>query len=189
MSDVRDDKYKAHLSPDQELNKSINNSLGKIDEKRAGQWAYGIAIGLWLIVSYFFGFLTEDWIVLILVSIPILVFINNLYYISSDNSNQKMTMSNGGSYIKIILTLFLTWALTDLQMKKKITQILLFALSLLIISLIQVYTPYRGLEADIKNILQTMSIVMILIVVYLYAKKVEHVHKGKVAVGGGDLED
>lgn len=144
---------------------------------RRTDWYYGLAIVIWLIAAYFLDLIDGDLIAFALVLIPVGVFLS--YMLNQDCSDiiPALGLKGGGAYVKIILTLFLTWALTDLKAKRKITHVLLLALALLVLSMFNFKTCDEQARSAFVNILQTLSLALILIAVYLYYRSGEHLTK------------
>ncbi|SPN79252.1 Transmembrane domain-containing protein [Brazilian cedratvirus IHUMI] len=164
--------FKGGTSVKEVVNIPANSEQGfKYDqeEKQTETMVYTLAIVVWLAIVVLLGLARMDLILLVLVMIPVVVFVSfilnkNCYYSSS---NSTVT----GEFLYIILTIFLAWVLVSSPEKIELVRILFLSLGLYIISLFD-FKICSPVVYDASIIaFESMSITLILIVVYLYFKE------------------
>ena len=163
---------KGAISVEDVVNIPANTDIGfKYDreEKEMETMVYTLAIVFWLAIVVTLGLVRMDFILLALVLIPVVVFVsfilNKGCYYSSNNSTVT------GEFLYIILTIFLAWVLVSSPEKTELVRILFLSLGLYIISLFD-FKICSPVVYDASIIaFESMSITLILIVVYLYFKE------------------
>ncbi|SOB74434.1 hypothetical protein BQ9231_00551 [Cedratvirus lausannensis] len=163
---------KGGISVEDVVNIPANTDVGfeyDREEKETETMVYALAIVVWLAIVIVLGLLRADLILVALVMIPVIVFgsfiINKGCYYSSSNSTVT------GEFLYIILTIFLAWVLVSSPEKIELVRILFLSLGLYIISLFD-FKICSPIVYDASIIaFESMSITLILIVVYLYFRE------------------
>lgn len=133
---------------------------------------YIIAIIFWLVLVISLGLSNTNIIGYLLIMTPIIIFIINIYWadrIVYDNNN-KSVRDNIFTFGLLITAVLINWNNPNLSDKYKFFKIVVVAIILLMFSMIDIQMPYPEIMVvnSIKSSLQTMSLVLLALSLYIY---------------------
>lgn len=131
---------------------------------------YALGIISWLVIIYLLGLIREDIFLLLILSIPVVVFgsfmVNKACYYPAN------LVTSSTEFLYIIITIFLAWILVSSSKEKtETTNILFISLGLYIFSLIDFKICTAVIYDASIIIFETMAVTLILSVVYLYLRE------------------
>lgn len=135
-------------------------------ESQEEDFIYGMAIIIWLAIAILLDLINGDFVLFILVLIPVAVFVS---FILNKSCSYSATFPRVNSeFLYIILAVFLAWVIVAKDEKEKIIRILLVSLGVYIFSLVDLKICDRILFDATVIVPETIAVSLVLIAIYLY---------------------
>ena len=137
------------------------------------QAIYIIASLLWVILIVVMGLWTEDWIILLILLIPMVVFVINFISLNDFmcSSEDQMFRGNFLSFAFLVAIILINWN-TPMgnHDKTEFFKILIVSFILLMISLVDLWVSQENMSVvkHIKTSLTTASLTLLALALYLY---------------------
>lgn len=137
------------------------------------QTVYILATFLWIALILFLGIWKKDYIVLLILLLPLLVFVINFISLGEFTCNLEGEMFKGNflSFGFLVAIILINWnSPLGHHNKTEFFKILIVAFILLMISLVDLWVPSdkMSIVKHIKTTLHTMSLTLLALALYLY---------------------
>lgn len=157
-----------HYLAKEDKNKYKNNTIRKI------RIVYLISVVIWLVLIYIFEFYKTDWIGILILFSPIIVFCISFYHVEFNTVDVEKEVLGGNilSFVFLVVSILIRWS--EVVNKRKILLAMMVSIVLIMGSLIDIWLNKKNMIIlkHVRSIFNTTALVLLIYALYEHYSRI-----------------